>query len=118
MQIVKLNLQLAREEKMKSCSEERKLALELQLVKEKGLSAQSHNYSGVSNNDVRNNIPKMPESFSDVFAFFAVFERTWILNGVDESKMTNLLPGVLNANAHKIYAGLPVEKCRDYGVVK
>ena len=34
--------------------------------------------------------------------FFAVFERTCILNGVDDSQMANLLPGVLNANAHKI----------------
>ena len=39
------------------------------LVKEKGLSAQSENYSGASYNDVRHNIPKIHESSGDVFAF-------------------------------------------------
>ena len=111
MQILKLKLELTREEK-------KNVALEFQLVKEKGLSAQSNNYSGASNNDVRHNIPKMLESSCDVLACFAVFELTCILNGVDESKMSNLLPGVLNANAHKIYARLSVEQCRDYGAVK
>ena len=111
VQILKLKLELAREEK-------EKMALELQLVKEKGLSAQSNNYSGASNNDIRHNISKMPDSSIDVLAFFAVFELTCIFNGVDESKMVNLFPGVLNANAHKIYARLYVEQCRDYGVVK
>ena len=111
MQILKLKLELVR-------AEERKVALELQLVKENGLSAPSNNYSGASNNDVRHNIPKMHESSSDILGFFPVFERTSILNGVDESKMANLLPGVLNANTHKIYARLSVEQCRYYGVVK
>ena len=65
VQILKLKLELTREEK-------EKVALELQFVKEKGLSAQSNNYPGASNNDVRHNIPKMPESSNDVLAFFSV----------------------------------------------
>ena len=44
----------------------------------KELNAQSNNYSGASNNNVRHNVPKMPESSSDVLVFFAVFERTCI----------------------------------------
>ena len=42
-------------------------------MKEKGLGAQSNNYSGASNNDVRHNIPKMPDSSSDILAFLLFF---------------------------------------------
>ena len=42
----------------------------------------------------------MPDSSSDVLAYFAGLELTYILNDIDESKMANLLPGVLNANAY------------------
>ena len=54
-----------------------------------------------------------------MFLYFLLFLSVHVfLNGVDESKMANLLPGVLNANAYKIYARLSAEQCRDYGVVK
>ena len=118
MQILKLKFELAREEKMKCCAEKEKVALELQLVKEKGLSALSNNYSGllIMMSDIT--FRKCLNSSSDVLEFFALFERTCIFNGIDENKMANLLRGVLNANEHKIYARLSVEQCRHYGVVR
>lgn len=62
-------------------------------------------------------LPSMSEN-GDPLAFFACFEKTLQLNGVDESIYTRLLPSHLNERAKRVFAALSYDECQDYNVVK
>ena len=122
--ILRLKLELAREEKEKARILKETLELEIEARGEGSararfgaLDRRSEEKSGRNFENYARRIPAMQES-EDLLVYLLTFEKVARLNNVPRDVWANLLPSLLNTATRMHYTRLSYETCSDYDDTK
>src|SRR6218665_837879 len=114
-----MRLKLLHAEKERSLAEERRLKMELEIMREKAqlgmiqpiASAPAGSDSAFLPGQAR--LPSQADG-EDLIGYLHSFERVAILNGIDEGRWARLLPALLNSDMRAYYNRLSLDVCKSY----